>query len=445
MDSYKLAEYEETGKNTGKLTITVDAEAFEEGMKKSYFKNVKKYNIPGFRKSKAPRKMIEQFYGETVFYEDAFEEVFPAAYEQAVLDKNLEVVSRPDVNVATIGNGQDLVFTAEVTLRPEVTLGQYKGIEVERIEYTVTDEQVEAELNKEQEKNARYVDSEEPIKVGDRVILDYSGSVDGVKFEGGTAENQTLDIGSGHFIPGFEEQMAGMAKGGEKEIKVKFPEEYHSKELAGKDAVFAVHVHEIKKKELPQVDDEFIKDISEFDTLEEYKNDIRAKLEKRAKEQQKTALENAVIDKITEGVQVDIPDVMVDSQLDSMMNDFAYQMSYQGIRMEDYYKYTNTTEEDMRSQYRQEAYNRTKTQLTLQAIRKQETLEVTQEEIDAKIEELANRSRQPVEQYKEKIKGEMLDYLKEEIIMGKLIDALVAEAKQVDPKPVEEEANQQEK
>ncbi|MHB1314425.1 MAG: trigger factor [Christensenellales bacterium] len=445
MNSYKLAEYEKTGTNTGKLTITVDADVFEEGMKKSYFKNAKNYNIPGFRKSKAPRKMIEQYYGEAIFYEDAFEAVFPDAFDQAVSDKDLPVVSRPDIDIVTIGSGKDLVFTAGVTLRPQVELGQYKGIEVEHTEYTVTDEQVEGEIKKEQEKNARYVDSEEPVQLGDRVTLDYSGSTGGVKFDGGTAQNQTLDIGAGQFIAGFEEQMVGMKKGEDRDLTVTFPEKYHNKELSGKEAVFSVHVHEIKKKELPELDDEFVKDICEFDTLDEYKKDLRAKLEKQANDRQKTALENAVIEKITANAKVEIPDIMIENQLDNMINDFAYQLSCQGIRLEDYFKYTKTTQEELRSQYRQEAYNRTKTQLTLQAIRKLEDIEATQEEIDAKIEELANSSRQPVEKYKEQFKGEMLDYLKEEIIMGKLIDKLVAEAKQTEPKPRKTKASAKEK
>lgn len=420
---------EKLDNNKVKLTIHVGQDSFEEGMQKSYLKNRKSISIPGFRKGKVPRKVMEQYFGESILYEDAINEVFPPAYDQAVKETGIEPVDRPELDIVQIGNGQDFIFTAEVTVKPEVELGQYKGLEVDRVEYIVTDEEVEERIKQTLEQNARWVSVEDrPVKTGDRVILDYSGSIDGELFEGGTAEKQNLEIGSGHFIPGFEEQMVGMELGEEKDLKVTFPEEYHAEELKGKEATFHVKLHEIKEKELPDLDDEFAKDVSEFDTLDEYRADIKQKLEKNAEERSNTELKNNLIDLAVNNAKVDIPDVMVDFELDNMLRDIDNQLRYNGLNIESYLKIANTSIDDFRAQYKDDAYNRVKTQLVIEAIGKAENIEVSEEDYEKQYELLAKQYNQEVETIKKSLQGG-LEHLENSIIAEKTIELLVDEAK----------------
>ena len=420
---------EKLDNNKVKLTIHVGQDSFEEGMQKSYLKNRKSISIPGFRKGKVPRKVMEQYFGESILYEDAINEVFPPAYDQAVKETGIEPVDRPELDIVQIGSGQDFIFTAEVTVKPEVDLGQYKGFEVDRVEYIVTDEEVEERIKQTLEQNARWVSVEDrPVKTGDRVILDYSGSIDGELFEGGTAEKQNLEIGSGHFIPGFEEQMVGMELGEEKDLKVTFPEEYHAEELKGKEATFHVKLHEIKEKELPDLDDEFAKDVSEFDTLDEYRADIKQKLEKNAEERSNTELKNNLIDLAVNNAKVDIPDVMVDFELDNMLRDIDNQLRYNGLNIESYLKIANTSIDDFRAQYKDDAYNRVKTQLVIEAIGKAENIEVSEEDYEKQYELLAKQYNQEVETIKKSLQGG-LEHLENSIIAEKTIELLVDEAK----------------
>lgn len=420
---------EKLDNNKVKLTIHVGQDSFEEGMQKSYLKNRKSISIPGFRKGKVPRKVMEQYFGESILYEDAINEVFPPAYDQAVKETGIEPVDRPELDIVQIGSDQDFIFTAEVTVKPEVELGQYKGFEVDRVEYIVTDEEVEERIKQTLEQNARWVSVEDrPVKTGDRVILDYSGSIDGELFEGGTAEKQNLEIGSGHFIPGFEEKMVGMELGEEKDLKVTFPEEYHAEELKGKEAIFHVKLHEIKEKELPDLDDEFAKDVSEFDTLDEYRADIKQKLEKNAEERSNTELKNNLIDLAVNNAKVDIPDVMVDFELDNMLRDIDNQLRYNGLNIESYLKIANTSIDDFRAQYKDDAYNRVKTQLVIEAIGKAENIEVSEEDYEKQYELLAKQYNQEVETIKKSLQGG-LEHLENSIIAEKTIELLVDEAK----------------
>ncbi|SCJ72283.1 Trigger factor [uncultured Clostridium sp.] len=418
---------EKLEKDQVRLTIEVDAEQFEKGIVAAYRKMVKSMNIPGFRKGKAPRKVIEQFYGPAIFYEEAFKEVYPDAYEKAIEDNDLQPVDYPEVDITDIGN-DGVKFTATVQLKPTVTLGDYKGIKVERPEYTVTDEDVQAEVDRALERSARWIAVEDrPVQDGDRVTLDYAGTVDGVAFEGGTAEGQTLNIGSGMFIPGFEEQMVGMNPGEEKDLNVKFPEEYQAKELAGKDAVFHVKLHDIKEKELPELDDEFAKDVSEFDTLDEYKADIRAKLEEQNKQRADAQYENALIEKVAENATVEIPQVMIERQIDNMMREFEMRLMYQGLRLDDYFTITGSKAEDARAEFAKDADTRVKVQLVLEAIQEAEKIEATPEELDAEIAKMAEQANKPVEEYRASLQPQDMAYLTDMIVMRKTVALLKGE------------------
>ena len=373
-----------------KLTIEVSAEQFEAATQKAYQKAGKRFNVPGFRKGKAPRKVIENMYGPLAFFDDAFDIVYPEAYQAAIAEQGVEPVDRPDVSIETLPEGETpLVFSLVVAVKPEVELGAYKGIEVEKRAYNVTDDEVDAAIAQLQEGVARMVDVDRPVENGDTVNLDYSGSVDGVKFDGGTAQGQTLTIGSGQFIPGFEEQMVGMAVGEEKDIEVTFPEEYHAENLAGKKAVFAVKVNGIQVKELPTLDDEFAKDVSEYDTLEALRDAKRQELLEQAEKNAKIQKENDVVRKAVENATVEIPDAMVERQIDSFLQDMGYRLQMQGISLEDYLKYTNTEISALRDQYRADAALRVKSQLVLEAISKAEAIEATPEEIGDKVAEYA--------------------------------------------------------
>ena len=424
---------EKIASNKVKLSFDVDSAKFDEAMGKAYLKVRNQVAIPGFRKGKAPRKMIENMYGEGVFYDEAFELVFDEVYGPAVEENKIEVVDRPEIEIQEIGAGKNLKFTCEVFVVPEVTLGEYKGVTVKATKTEVTDAQVEAKLEEERSKQATEVAVEDrAVAEGDTVNLDYMGTVDGVAFAGGTAEGQTLKIGSHAFIPGFEEQMVGMNIGEEKDLNVTFPEKYHSDELAGKAAVFHVKVNSITATELPALDDDFAKDISEFDTLDEYKADIRAKLEEQAAQRDQDAFTNAVIEKVLENASVEIPEAMIERQIDSMMRDFEYRLMGNGLKLDDFMKYTGQDMKSFRENYRGQAEKSVKAHLVLTAIEKAEAFEPTAEAIDEQIAKFAPQTGKSVEELKATFSEQDLEYFKADAIRDMavkfLADNAVAEA-----------------
>ena len=367
--------------------------------------------------------MVEKYYGAGVFFDDAFNEVFPEFYEAAVKEHSLEPVSRPDVDIKDILDDKSIVLTVTVDLKPEVVLGKYKGIKIKKNEYNVSDEDIEREVQTARERAGRMISVEDrPVKEGDSIKLDYSGSVDGVKFPGGTAENQTLVIGSGSFIPGFEEQLIGMNIGEEKDINVKFPDDYHAEDLKGKDAVFTVKVNAIEEKQLPEADDEFAKDVSEFDTLEEYKADIAKRLKEQNDRRAQNEYENALLDKICEEAQVDIPDSMIERQIDYHLRDMEMRMSYQGLKMSDYLAYTGMTVAQLREMYREDARKTVKQQLVLEAIKKAENIEADQEGIDKEIARYAEMFKKDAEEYKKELKPDELEYIKETVTVNNILE-----------------------
>ena len=424
---------EKIASNKVKLSFDIDAVKFDEAMNKAYIKVRGQVNIPGFRKGKAPRKMIENMYGEGIFYDEAFELIFDEVYGPAVEENKVDVVDRPEIEIQQIGAGKNLQFTAEVFVVPEVTLGEYKGIAVKKEVTEVTDAQVDAKLEEERNKQATEVEVEDrAVMEGDTVNLDYAGSVDGVAFAGGTAEGQTLKIGSHTFIPGFEEQMVGMSIGEEKDLNVTFPEKYHSDELAGKAAVFHVKVNSITATELPALDDDFAKDISEFDTLDEYKADIRAKLVEQAAQRDQDAFTNAVVEKVMENATVEIPNAMVERQIDSMMRDFEYRLMGQGLKLADFMKYTGQDMKAFRENYRGQAEKSVKAHLVLSAIEKAEAFEASAEAIDEQIAKFAPQTGKTVEELKSTFSEQDLAYIKADAIRDMavkfLADNAVAEA-----------------
>ena len=423
-----MASFEKLESNKVKLGMTISAEDFDKAVDKAYLKLRKTITVPGFRKGHAPKGVIEKAYGWYVFVDDAFDEAYPAVYEAAVKEHDVKPVDRPDITILSAEKGEDVAFEAVVTVMPEVSLGQYKGIEVEKQEYNVTDEMVNAEIERERENVARMIDVERPIENGDEVELDYSGTVDGVKFEGGTAEHQTLVIGSGMFIPGFEEQMIGMNVGEEKDLNVKFPDEYHSDELKGKDAVFHVKVHAVRVKELPEADDEFAKDVSEFNTIAELRDHKKEELEKKAMNEAKAKKENDVIEKAVANAAVDIPDVMIDRQADRMLNDIRYRLSMQGISLEDYCKYTGTKTEVMKAEMKNEAERRVKTQLVLDAIMKAEGIKAENDEVEKKIDEYCAQFDDKAEEFKAKLNEDDKAYFEDQVLLDKTINMLVDSA-----------------
>ena len=412
----------EAGK--AKISFQLDKQEWEKAIDAAYKKNAAKFSVQGFRKGHVPRKVIENMYGPSVFFEDAFNDSFPKFYGD-MLDKESELypVDSPDVDFDSIDE-KGVKFTATVTLKPEVKLGQYKGLKVAKADASVSADDVDAEIKNAQNRAARKVEvKDRKIQNGDFVTLDYSGSVNGVKFKGGTAEKQELEIGGGSFIPGFEEQLVGMEIGAEKDLKVKFPDEYHSKELAGKEAVFAVKVHEIKVKELPKLDDEFAKDVSTFDTFKAYKDDVRKKLEESKQKRADQEDENTLVQEIVKLAAADVPQCMVDTQLEYMLREFEYRLMYQGMKLADYFKITKTTKEDFKKDRSDEAKNTVKTRLVIEAIVNAENMKVEDSEAEFKIAELAAKAEKSAADYK-KENARQLEQVKNEILTDKLIKFL---------------------
>ena len=415
--------------NEVKLEITIEAEKFDNAIKKVYFQNAKYFNIPGFRKGKAPQNIVEKYYGKEIFYEDAFNEVVPAEYEKALEDNKIDAVSKPEIDVVTMEKGQDLVFTAIVQTKPEAKLKKYKGIEIEKIEYNVKDSDIENELKDMQDKNSRLVTVDDrPAQNDDTAIIDFEGFVDGVAFDGGKGENYNLVLGSHSFIEGFEDQVVGMNVGEEKDINVTFPKEYFSKNLAGKPAVFKVKLNELKKKELPELDDEFAKDVSEFETLKELKQSIKEKLEKQFKDREKYEKEDAVVRELVKELEVDIPSGMIEMEVDNMMKDMEQRMSYQGLKMEQYLKMMNKTEEQFKKEYEPQAIDAIKSRLAIEVVVKSEKIEATDEEIKSKIEEMAKNYGKEAKELEEN--ENVRNYIKNGIENEKAMEFLVANSKE---------------
>ena len=420
--------FEKTEKSTVKITINLEEKEWNEAIDAAYEKVKGKYSMPGFRKGKVPKKVLESAYGAGVFYEEAINIAFPKYYEE-VLDKepSIEAVARPDIDIKDISE-KGISMIAEVAVKPEVKLGEYKGITFKKVEYNVKEADVKDELKRLQERNSRMVDvTDRAVESGDTVTIDYSGSVDGVKFEGGTAEKQSLVIGSGSFIPGFEEQIIGMKIGEEKDINVKFPEEYHAENLKGKDATFAIKLHEIKKKELPEVNDEFIKDAAGAESVEAYKKEVRERLEKQNADRAEREIEDAIVQKITDNATVEIPDAMIESQIDRMVQEMEYRLSYQGLKLADYLKYIGQTMEDYRKNYREQAEKFVKSQLVIEKVIDTEKLEATDAEVNEKIEEMAKAQGKKAPEFKKTAGVRQLEYVKNEIVVKKLFDTLKKE------------------
>ena len=420
---------EKTDKNNElKLEFTVEAAKFDEAIKKVYVKSAKYFNIPGFRKGKAPLAIVEKYYGKEIFYEDAFNEVVPEIFEKELAENNIEAVSRPDIDVKQIGKGQDLIFTAVVQTKPEVKVGKYKGIALKKIEYTVSDEDINHEIEHMRERNARIVTVEDrEVKDKDIVVIDFEGSIDGVAFDGGKAEGHELTIGSKTFIPGFEDQIIGMKIEEEKDIKVTFPEDYFSKDLAGKEAIFKVKLHEIKVKELPEVDDEFAKDVSEFDSLEELKNSIKEKLEEENTRRAKYETEEAAIKAVCEATEIDIPSGMIESEIDNMVKEVEARLSYQGLKLEQYLQMLNKTEADFRKEYEEQAKESVKSRLVLEAVANDAKIEVAEDEVASKIKEMAENYGRKEDELK--LNENLKKYLEKSIKEEKAIRYIVDNAK----------------
>ena len=437
--------YEKISGNKVKLTFTIPAEQFDEATQKAFLKLRNRINVPGFRKGKAPRRMIETLYGASVFFDDAVELLFPDAYEAAVKEFDLHPVDRPEVDVDEIGMGKDLKFHLEVYVRPDVTLGEYKHLTIYPELQKLSDEMVNARIAEDQDKASRTIDVDDrPVQEGDTVNLDYAGTVDGVAFAGGTAQNQTLTIGSHTFIPGFEEQMVGMQIGEEKDLQVKFPEEYHAEELKGKDAVFHVKVNGIQVTEKPELDDDFAADVSEFETFAEYKDSIVKELQEKIDKSNDAAIENALVEEACKNAQADIPQAMIEDQAEYLVRDMAVRMSYQGLRMEDYLKYTGQTREGLAKMYEPEAKNRVMSELVLEEIRKAEKIEPTEEEIEKEIVSQAERMGQDPETFKKNLTDQQKDYLKDSAAIRKALDlmkegAVIEEKKEEPAEPAAEE------
>ncbi len=420
---------EKLEKNMAKLTIEVAAEDLEKAIQNAYRKQKNRISLPGFRKGKVPRQMIEKMYGPEIFYDDAANELIPKAYSEAYDESGLEIVSQPEIDVVQIEKGKPFIFTAEVAIKPEVTLGEYKGLEVDKISNRVTQKDVDARVQEEADKNARTVVIEDrPVQDKDEIILDFEGFVDGEAFEGGKGENYPLTIGSGSFIPGFEEQLIGVEAEKETEVKVTFPEDYHAEELKGKEAVFKCTVHEIKAKELPEIDDEFASEVSEFDTLEEYKSDLKAKIKEQKTKEGRAKQEDQAVEQAVANASMEIPDAMIETQVRQMTDDFRRRMQYQGLTVEQYCQLTGMTEEKMAEEMRTEAKKRIETRLVLEAVAKAENIEVSDERFDEEIAKMAETYRMDADKMKENMADREKKQLKEDIAVQEAITFLADHA-----------------
>ena len=426
---------EKQEKNMAKLTIEVSAEEFGAALEKAYQKDKKKINVPGFRKGKAPRKMIEKMYGAGIFYEDAANIVIPEAYAAAAKECDEEIVSQPQISVTQIEEGKPFIFTAEVALKPAVTLGDYKGVEVEKTVIEVSEEEVDKEVDKERENNSRIIDVDDrAVEKGDIIKLDFEGSVDGVPFQGGKAEDYSLTIGSGSFIPGFEDQLIGAKIGEELDVNVTFPEEYHEASLKGKPAVFKCTVKEIKVKELPAADDEFAKDVSEFDTLAEYKDDIRSKLVEKKEAQAKREKQNKAVDKAVANAQMEIPDAMVTEQVRRMADDFARRLQSQGLTVEQYMQFTGMTADKLLEQMRPEALKRIQNSLVLEAVAKAENIEIGDDKVKEEIEKMATAYKMEFDKVNELIGAEQREQMKADLAIQAAVELIADAAVEVEAK-----------
>ena len=422
---------EKLEKNMAKLTIEVTAEELEGALEEAYQKNKSKMSIPGFRKGKVPRHMIEKMYGKEIFYEDAANALIPNAYEKALEECEEDIVSSPSIDVVQIEAGKPFIFTAEVALKPEVKLGKYKGVKVDKIETAVTDEEVDAQINKERENNARNIEvTDRPVKDGDITTLDFEGFVDGVAFEGGKGENYPLTIGSGAFIPGFEEQLIGAEIDKEVEVNVTFPEDYQAEELKGKAAVFKCTVKGIKEKELPELDDEFASEVSEFETLAEYKADVKGKLEERKVKEARDAKEAAVIDAIVNDSEMEIPEAMLETQQKQMVDEFAQRLQMQGLSMEQYFQFTGATYDKMIEQVKPQAEKRIKSRLVLEAIVQAEKIAATDEDYEEELKVMAESYQMEVEKIKELLPEKSAEQIKEDLAVRKAAEFVVENAKE---------------
>ncbi|MDR0138161.1 trigger factor [Metabacillus idriensis] len=424
------AKWEKLEGNQGVLTVEVDAETFSKALDEAFKKVSKQVNIPGFRKGKVPRGMFEQRFGVESLYQDALDIILPEVYPQAVEEAGIEPIDRPEIDVEQIEKGKNLIFTAKVVVKPEVKLGEYKGLEVEKVDAEVSEEDVDAELKTLQERHAELVVKEDgAVENGDTVVIDFEGFVDGEAFEGGTAENYTLEIGSGSFIPGFEDQLVGLEAGGEKDVEVTFPEEYHAENLAGKPATFKVKLHEIKAKELPALDDEFAKDVDEeVESLEALKAKTRTRLEETRKAEAENTLRDSLVDKASDNAEVDIPQVLIENEVNRMMQEFEQRLQAQGMNLELYFQFSGQDEDALKEQMKEDASKRVKYNLTLEAIAKAENIEVTDEEVDAEIAKMAEMYNMPVENIKQALGS--LEGLKEDLKVRKAIDFLVENSKE---------------
>ena len=420
--------FEKAEKSTVKIKITLSATEWKDAICAAYEKTKGKYSLPGFRKGKVPKHLLEATYGEGIFYEDAINTAFPKYYGE-VLDKepSIEAVAHPEVDIKKIDE-KGLVIEAVVAVKPEVQLGEYKGIKFKKPVYNVEDKDIDDDLSRLQERNSRMVDVDgRAVENGDTVIIDYSGSVDGVKFDGGTAEKQTLVIGSKSFIPGFEDQIIGMNKGDEKDINVKFPDDYHAENLKGKDSVFAIKLHEIKKKELPEITDEFIKDAVGAESVDAYKKEVKERLEKQNSDRAERELEDEIVKKISENATVEIPDALIKNQVDRMVQEMEYRMSYQGLKLEDYLKYIGKTMDDYRKEYEPQAKEIVKSQLVIEKVISEEKIDATDKDVEERIAEMAKAQNKPAPDVKKNMQARQLDYIKNDIIIKKLFDTLKKE------------------
>ena len=424
---------EKLEKNMAKLTIEVSAEDLDKAMEKAYQKQKSRISLPGFPKGKAPRKMIESMYGKGVFMEDAVNSLVPQEYTKALGECDLEIVSQPEINVTQMEPGKALIFTADVAVKPEVTLGDYKGVEVPKSEIAVTDEEVDAEVKKEQDKNARTVAVEDRAAAnGDITTIDFEGFVDGVAFEGGKGTDYALTLGSGTFIPGFEDQLVGANTGDHVEVKVTFPEEYQAKELAGKEAVFQCDVKKIETKEVPELDDEFAKDVSEFDTLAEYKEDVKKKLTEKKEKEARTAKENAAVDKAIENAQMDIPELMTKTECRQMMDDFSRRMQQQGLSMEQYFQFTGQSMDKMMEDMKPQALKRIQTRLVLEKVAEAENIQPSEEEITEEIQKMADAYKMEADKIREAIGESGLEQMKKDMAVQKAVTVIADAAVEVE-------------